>query len=187
MDRSNLISKLNEYLPGAVLEKQRFGRTQSQYLWIEMQSIGKVALLLKEGQDFLFDQLENLSVMQMDNSLVLTYFLYSSRDKYNLILRSCLDLTPPRSQTWKGASHDVYQITVPSVSDVWITAEAMEPEITDLFGIYFLDRFGGIKKRAPFWLPKGWEGYPMRKGDFGVSVDMSPPFEHYEGSGDFGE
>ena len=53
--------------------------------------------------------------------------------------------------------------TVPSVSDVWPTANFMEREAYDLLGI----DFEGHPNLTRILMPDGWEGHPLRK-DYGV-------------------
>ena len=53
--------------------------------------------------------------------------------------------------------------TIPSISDVWPTANFMEREAFDLFGIVF----DGHPNLTRILMPDEWEGYPLRK-DYGV-------------------
>ena len=52
---------------------------------------------------------------------------------------------------------------VPSVTPVWPTANFMEREAYDLFGI----RFDGHPNLTRIMMPDEWEGHPLRK-DYGV-------------------
>jgi NADH-quinone oxidoreductase subunit C len=53
--------------------------------------------------------------------------------------------------------------TIPSVADVWPTANFMEREAYDLFGIVF----DGHPNLTRILMPDEWEGHPLRK-DYGV-------------------
>lgn len=53
--------------------------------------------------------------------------------------------------------------SIPSVSEVWPTADFMEREAYDLFGI----NFEGHPNLTRILLPDEWEGHPLRK-DYGV-------------------
>jgi NADH:ubiquinone oxidoreductase subunit C len=65
--------------------------------------------------------------------------------------------------------------TIPSVVDVWPTADFMEREAYDMFGIVF----EGHPNLVRILMPDEWEGHPLRK-DYGtgkVDVEFVPqPF-----------
>ncbi|OFZ01048.1 MAG: hypothetical protein A2070_06125 [Bdellovibrionales bacterium GWC1_52_8] len=155
MDKSKLISKLEAGFPGAVLQVQRFGKTETQCLWIEGKRIREVARGLKE--DFGFNILENLSVMQIDDALVLTYFLRTSDPETGnygecLIVRLSAHLKKPN-----------HALEVASIVDFWATALPFEMEAGELFGIHFVLEGGTKRIVTGLRLPVGWRGYPLRK------------------------
>jgi NADH-quinone oxidoreductase subunit C len=48
---------------------------------------------------------------------------------------------------------------IPTVSDLWVTADWLEREVFDMFGI----TFAGHPNLKRILLPDGWKGYPLRK------------------------
>ena len=153
MDIAELINKINHAVPGAVLEKTRFGRTSRTAVWIEARALPEVAAFLHSGGGPALDWLENLSVMQMDETLVATYFLRSSqKPDRELIVRVSVAIP--------GLNRDV---VFPSVSSTWPMARAFEVEAGELFGIRFNDRQGARTHQPYQLLPEGWTGFPLRK------------------------
>jgi NADH:ubiquinone oxidoreductase subunit C len=139
VETAEILNKLKQAAPGSVLEKSRFGRSAHTCLWIEA-GIG-------------LDWLENLSAMQMDEALVVTYFLRSTTSsKQFLILR--VSIVPA------SASREV---ELPSVAGVWAPATPFEVEIQELFGIRFLNADGKQSHASSQRLPKNWNGFPLRK------------------------
>ena len=85
-----------------------------------------------------------------------------------------------RSSLLIGAEGD--PPTVSSITDIWPTANFMEREAYDMFGIVF----DGHPNLTRILMPDEWEGYPLRK-DYGVGkvpVEFIPqPFLQIETPG----
>jgi NADH-quinone oxidoreductase subunit C len=150
VDTGALLSKIDEILGEKVLEKGRFGRSQSRALWVESKSLGEVAQKIKENEEMKLDWLENLSAIQMDESLVLSYFIGSRTTDHFIIIRSSLVPENPSAE-----------VSAPSVVKSWPMAGAFEAEISSLFGISF-EGSGQIKSTSKRD-GRSWEGFPLRK------------------------
>ena len=150
METGEIINKLKSAVPSCVLEKSRFGRSGNLSLWVDSRTILLAAGFLKDDPEVRLEWLENMSAIQMDGALVVTYFLRSYVSKASLMIRASLEPA--------GPSKDV---SLASVSSIWAMASAFEFEIQELFGIRFegLAQGGVIGQR----LPKNWNGFPLRK------------------------
>jgi NADH-quinone oxidoreductase subunit C len=58
---------------------------------------------------------------------------------------------------------------VPSLHTVWPSADWLEREVWDLFGIVF-EEHGDLRR---LMMPEDWEGHPLRK-DYPVQIKMTP-------------
>jgi NADH-quinone oxidoreductase subunit C len=58
---------------------------------------------------------------------------------------------------------------VPSVHTVWPSADWLEREVWDLFGIVF-EQHGDLRRLL---MPEDWVGHPLRK-DYPVQIEMTP-------------
>jgi NADH-quinone oxidoreductase subunit C len=153
VDKNLLVLKLNKLIPGAVLETRRFGRSGVVSVWIESQSMQKVAAVLKSDSELKLDWLENLSVVEFESVLVITYFVRSSSLHHSFVLRA--SVAPP------SAHSDVH---FPSIRSVWPMGESMELEGEEMFGIRFRLPHEVSFSNSFNRLPEGWKGYPLRKG-----------------------
>ena len=78
--------------------------------------------------------------------------------------------TPERVRVLCGVPSDA--VTVPTVTDLWASADWAEREVFDLFGI----RFEGHPDLRRIQMPDDWEGHPLRK-DYplrGVARERTP-------------
>lgn len=147
MDTNEILSKINEVAGGMVLEKARFGRSGLLSVWLEARAIVPVAKALKADPRLGLDWLENLSVAQVGQALIVSYLVRSTTTDAIVMLRCSLELTPGNEKSW---------IDLPSVRSIWPMSEPFEAEVSELFGIRFGTRHSNL-------LPDGWQGFPLRK------------------------
>ncbi len=65
----------------------------------------------------------------------------------------------PKNERLRVKVHAADGEQVPSVVGVWVTADWLEREAFDMFGIVF----AGHPSLRRILLPEGWQGYPLRK------------------------
>jgi NADH:ubiquinone oxidoreductase subunit C len=141
-----LMADLPGALQGAVLEKVRFGRSENTSYWVPGNKLRELCEHLKVRGEM--DWLENLSCVQVDQNLLLTYFLRSSTTAETVILRVSLELP----------SDYLAFVDMDSLEQVWESVRSFEDEIFTLFGV----RFGGKHDVAQVGKPR-WDGFPLRK------------------------
>jgi NADH-quinone oxidoreductase subunit C len=112
---------------------------------VEREQIVEVCDYLKSDKDFEFDYLSDLTCVhypqRVETPFEVVYNLFSIPNNERVRL--------------KVAASD----NVDSVTSVWPSANWLEREVFDLFGV----RFNGHPDLRRLLLPPDWEGYPLRK------------------------
>ena len=109
-------------------------------------NIQQVAKYLRDEQELHFDYLMCLSGVhyEKEEQLAVTYHLNSTSLKHKVILKVVMAQDDAR---------------VPTVEQVWKTADWHEREAFDMFGI----QFEGHPDHRRILCPDDWEGHPLRK------------------------
>ena len=116
------------------------------YIVVEASAIHEVGAHLRRDPDMQFDALMCLSGVDYgpDKTLGVVYNLHSTTLRHKITLKAEV----PRQDG-----------VVPTVCDLWRTAEWHEREAYDLFGMRFADH----PDHRRILLPDDWEGYPLLK------------------------
>ena len=159
MEKNPLIQKINKLLCDDLIEISRFGKSEILLVWIPASAIQKVAKTLREDADLQLDWLENLSVVDLDEVFVLSYFVRSTSTPYHLVLR--VSQIPEASR--KSEPNQI--LYIPSSKETWPMSEPMENEIEEMFGIHFEKEMKNkpVQVLRNRLLPSGWKGFPLRK------------------------
>lgn len=134
--------------PDAVIE-------EAQYLSATVTSdkLRKVALALK-GKGF--DYLMNLTGMDYGDSLGTIYHISSDKDKKTVVVL-------------KTSTTDRENPELPTVCDIWKSANLYEREAFDFFGIRFINH----PDMRHLFLRADWNGFPFRK-DYDANPELNP-------------
>ncbi len=133
--------------PGAVLEQSAYEDDEDETTFVlGVDSLVAVATHLRDHGDSLFKLLTDLTAAhypEAENPFEMLYQLYSIEHNRRLRLKVRIK---------EGQA-------VPTVSGVWTSADWMEREVYDLFGIEFEDH----PDLRRILLPDNWGSHPMRK------------------------
>ena len=148
MTPQEISEKLKGRFPDAVVEVKTEG-VLDPYIKIAPAKIAEITMFLRDDADLQFDYLMCLSGVDYTKGVLgVVYHVYSMMKHHKITLK--VDVFVDKAE-------------VPSVTNVWYTANWHEREAYDLFGIKFL----GHPDLRRILLPDDWEGYPLRK-DFKV-------------------
>ena len=136
--------------------KQRYGsgiREASTYLGqsymiVDSSLIHEILQLLRDDEEF--DYCVDVTAVhypQREQQFDVVWILYSFARNLRIRVKTLIRETE----------------SVPSSVDLWVTADWLERECFDMFGI----KFDGHPNLKRILLPDGWKGYPLRK-DYGI-------------------
>ena len=149
MDNEQLKTKITELLPPASFDES------GEWLNINIEPAEwlSFARQLRNDESLFFDYLFCLTCIDWKTHLTMVYHLSSTKFRHNMVIKSKLDNAKPEIET---------------VSHIWKTAELLEREVYEMFGVNFLNH----PDLRLLILPDGWEGKnPMLK-DFEDPINM---------------
>lgn len=106
--------------------------------------LSAAATKLRDDPALLFDCLMCLSGVQRGGELQVVYHLHSMQHRHSLTLKCSVAIDDP---------------VLPTICDVWPTADWHEREAFDMLGL----QFTGHPDHRRILCPDDWEGYPLRK------------------------
>ena len=148
LEEDDLAEPLQEYLGEDLLSAQSFLK-QNIYT-VNRKRLVETMVFLKEDHDF--DYLVDLTALDYlgdEDRWCLVYHLFSHSNKLLVRVKS------------RFGEAEV----APSVSSIWKSADWMEREVFDMFGIVFT----GHPDLKRILLPDDWNGHPLRK-DYDIKL-----------------
>jgi len=144
MTSEEICHRLHERFGAHILSSH--ARAVDPYIVVEASAIHEVGAYLRRDPDMQFDSLMCLSGVDYgpDKTLGVVYNLHSTTLRHKMTLK----VEVPRQDG-----------VVPTVCDLWRTAEWHEREAYDLFGM----RFAGHPDHRRILCPDDWEGHPLLK------------------------
>jgi NADH-quinone oxidoreductase subunit C len=107
---------------------------------------------LRTQQGLDFDYLFCLTCVDWKTHFTMVYHFTSTIYRHNIVIKAKLNKDDPEIET---------------ISDIWRTAELLEREVYDLFGVKFLHH-PDLRRLI---MPDDWKGWPLRK-DYEDPVNM---------------
>lgn len=149
MSNEELKAKITELLPTTTFEEG------GQWLTInvEPREWKFLATKLRQEPSLFFDYMFCLTCIDWKTHLTMVYNLDSTKFRHNMVVKSKLDAGSPAIET---------------VSDTWKTANFLEREVYEMFGVNFL----GHPDLRLLILPDGWEGKNPLLKNFEDPVNM---------------
>ena len=150
LDDDPVFQKLREKFPAVVLSVQVF--LEQVICTVSLDGLYELMVDLRDDPELDFNYLIDLTALDYlgdEERFCLVYQIYSY--KLGRLIRV-------KARASEGE-------VVPSVSSVWKTADWLEREVYDLFGI----EFSGHPDLRRILLPDDWHGYPLRK-DYDIKL-----------------
>ena len=114
-----------------------------------------VAQMLRDDKEMQFDCLVCVTGADWGETMGVVYHLRSTVLGHEVVLRQ--------------QTADRENPVLPTVSDLWHSANLNEREVFDYFGI----RFAGHPDMRRLFLRNDWKGYPLRK-DYDANPELNP-------------
>lgn len=148
MLNEDLKSKLAEILP--LISFEDGGEWLN--LFVPREELLPFVTQLRWTQGLDFDYLFCLTCVDWKTHFTMVYHFSSTLHRHNIVVKSKIDRVNPEIET---------------VSHIWRTAEMLEREVYDLFGVKF-QHHPDLRRLI---MPDDWVGWPLRK-DFEDPVNM---------------
>ncbi len=137
MDQSQIVKILNEQFPGAIEGEQ------PKAIVLKKESLLAVAKILKDS-DLAFKNMHCITAVDRRDKIEMVYHLYTFKHRFMLTLKVFLPMN---------------DLAIETLSHLWKSANWLEREVFDLFGVKFLNH----PDLRRILNPDEWTDYPLRK------------------------
>ena len=148
MNKEELKIRMEELLPSPTFEEGAEWTT----VVIDPAGWEGLAREIRSARDLDLDYLFCVTAVDWRSHFTMVYHLVSTIHRHTLVVKVKLDHDRP---------------VIPTVSDIWRTAEFHEREAFDLFGVVFT----GHPDLRRLFMTDDWKGWPLRK-DYEDPVNM---------------
>ena len=148
MNKEELKATLEQLVPSPAFEEG----TEWTTIVIDPAGWKGTARNLRSTEELKFDYLFCVTAIDWKTHITMVYHLTSTVYRHTVVVKAKLDRDHP---------------VIPTVSDIWRTAEFHEREAYDLFGV----EFSGHPDLRRLFLTDEWKGWPLRK-DYEDPVNM---------------
>lgn len=157
MELDQIIQAIRGRFPDAIVE-ERIGAVV-----IKKELLREIARFLKEGE-LCFDNLHCVTAVDWKDRVELVYHLYSFKQRFMLTLKVFLA---------------TQELSVETLSGLWMSANWLEREVYDLFGVKFLNH----PDLRRILNPDEWTDHPLRKNFDRPDFYRLPSSEGLKGGG----
>ena len=161
----NVLSELKTRFGDQIISSIQPTNDETLTIWIVQIHLLKVLNYLKTEIILPFRMLYHLTAIdertrkyrnnQPESDFTVVYHLTSFERNEDLRIKVALSLN---------------DLNIPSITDIWESANWYEREVYDMFGI----NFEGHPRLTRILMPKSWEGYPLRKDHYARATEQDP-------------
>jgi NADH-quinone oxidoreductase subunit C/D len=164
-ENHNVIAELGSKFGDQVILYQQFTRDGTTTIWIDKNNLIPILLYLKNEITLPFKMLYDLTGIdertrinrldQPDSDFTVVYHLTSFERNEDIRIK-----VPLKER----------DLSIPSITSVWESANWYEREVYDMFGI----NFNGHPGLSRILMPKTWQGHPLRKEHPARATELEP-------------
>jgi len=161
----NMINEIRSKFGDQIILSEQLTRDDTTTIWIERNNIEKILKFLKSEIIRPFKMLYDLTCIdertrtkrdgQPPSDFSIVYHLTSFQRNQDIRIKVALNNS---------------DLSIPSITTIWESANWYEREVFDMFGI----NFTGHPRLTRILMPKSWKGHPLRKEHHARATEMDP-------------